>query len=109
MTTRLTRLRVGAEIMIRVVAKGKLKPGVNVEEYLKLAKELVIETNKENGCISYILHEDINDPTIFTNIEEWVDEEAINQHNSSEHVARIVPELRKLRESTEINHYRVVN
>ncbi len=41
--------------MIRVVAKGKLKPGVKVEEYLKLAKELVIETNKENGCISYIL------------------------------------------------------
>ena len=95
--------------MIRVVAKGKLKPGVKVEEYLKLAKELVIETNKENGCISYILHEDINDSTIFTNIEEWVDEEAINQHNSSEHVLRIVPELRKLRESTEINHYRVVN
>ncbi len=94
--------------MIRVVAKAKLKPGVEVDEYLKLAKELVTETNKEEGCISYILHEDINDPTIFTNIEEWVDEEAINQHNRSEHVRKIVPELRKLRESTEINNYREV-
>jgi quinol monooxygenase YgiN len=94
--------------MIRVVAKGKLKPGVNVEEYLKLAKELVVETNKEEGCISYVLHEDINDPSIFTNIEEWVDEEAINQHNKSEHVGKLVPELRKLRESTEINQYREV-
>lgn len=94
--------------MIRVVAKGKLKPGVKIEEYLKLAKELVAETNKEKGCISYVLHEDINDPSIFTNIEEWVDEEAINQHNSSEHVLKIVPKLRELRESTEINLYREV-
>ena len=94
--------------MIRVVAKGKLKPGVKVEDYVKLAKELVIETNKETGCISYVLHEDINDPSIFTNIEEWVDEEAINEHNRSEHVARIVPGLRELRESTEINVYREV-
>jgi quinol monooxygenase YgiN len=94
--------------MIRVVAKGKLKPGVNIEEYLKWAKELVVETNKETGCISYVLHEDIHDPSIFTNIEEWVDEEAINQHNSSEHVLKIVPKLRELRESTEINLYREV-
>ena len=47
--------------MIRIVAKGKLKPDVEVEEYLQLAKELAIETNKEQGCISYVVHQDIND------------------------------------------------
>jgi quinol monooxygenase YgiN len=94
--------------MIRIVAKGKLKPDVKVEDYLKLARELVTETNKEKGCISYLLHEDINDPSIVTMIEKWVDEEAIKQHNSSEHVLKIVPELRKLRESTEINLYREI-
>lgn len=94
--------------MIRVVAKGKLKQGVKLEEYLTLARELVTETNKEEGCISYALHEDINDPTIVTMIEKWVDEEAIEQHNSSEHVRKIVPGLRKLRESTEINLYREI-
>ncbi|MDR7238442.1 putative quinol monooxygenase [Neobacillus drentensis] len=94
--------------MIRVVAKGKLKQGVKLEEYLTLARELVTETNKEEGCISYALHEDINDPTIVTMIEKWVDEEAIEQHNCSEHVRKIVPELRKLRESTEINLYREI-
>jgi quinol monooxygenase YgiN len=103
-----TSKRKGANKMIRVVAKGKLKQDVNKEEYLKIARELVTETNKETGCISYDLHEDINDPTIVTMIEEWVDEEAINQHNASEHVRNIVPELRKLRESTEINLYRKV-
>ncbi len=94
--------------MIRIVAKGKLKPEVKVEEYVTLAKELAVETNKEKGCISYVLHEDINDTSIVTMIEEWVDEEAIEQHNNSEHVLKIVPELRKLREGVEINLYREI-
>lgn len=92
--------------MIKVVAKGKLKPGVAVEDYLKFARELVTETRKEKGCIFYALHEDINDPTILTMLEEWEDEEALKQHNNSDHVQRIVPELRKLRESVEVNVYR---
>jgi quinol monooxygenase YgiN len=41
-------------------------------------------------------------------LEEWVDEEALKQHNKTEHVRRIVPGLRELRESTEINIYREV-
>lgn len=94
--------------MIKIVAKGKLKPNVKVEEYLQFARELAIETNKEKGCISYVVYEEINDPSIVTMIEEWVDEEAIKQHNSSEHVLKIVPELKKLRESVEINLYREV-
>ena len=94
--------------MIRVVCKAKLKPGVNVEEYLILALKVVTETRKEKGCIMYTLHEDINNPSILTTIEEWENEEVINQHNKSEHIMKFVPELRKLRESTEINHYKEV-
>jgi quinol monooxygenase YgiN len=98
----------GCNIVIKVVAKCKLKPDVKVEEYIRDARELVAETRKEEGCITYALHQDIHDPSIITMLEEWVDEEALNQHNQSEHVKRIVPELRKLRESTEVNIYREV-
>ena len=77
--------------MIRVVCKAKLKSGVNVEEYLILAREVVTETRKEKGCIMYTLHEDINDPSIISTIEEWENEEAINLHNKSEHVVKMVP------------------
>jgi len=94
--------------MINVVCKAKLKPGVKVEDYLEMAKEVVSETRKEEGCITYTLFEDVNDPTIITVLEEWVNEEAINQHNKSEHVLKLVPGLRALRESTEINIYREV-
>ncbi|MGJ7922186.1 putative quinol monooxygenase [Neobacillus sp. LXY-4] len=94
--------------MIKIIAKSKLKSDVNIEAYLKLANELVIESRKEKGCIAYSLYEDINDPTTFTMIEEWEDENAIEEHNNSEHFLKIVPELRKLREAGEINLYREV-
>ncbi|WP_235846843.1 putative quinol monooxygenase [Neobacillus soli] len=90
------------------MSKGKLKAGVKVEDYVMLAKELVAETRKEKGCLAYALHGEINDPTILTMLEEWVDEEALEQHNQSKHVLKIVPELRKLRESIEVNVYREV-
>jgi quinol monooxygenase YgiN len=99
--------RVGVNTMIKIVAKGILKPGVK-EEYIRIARELVTETRKEKGCIAYSIYEDVNDPSILTMLEEWTDEEAIKQHNNSEHVLRIVPNLRELRESVEINLYREV-
>ncbi|WP_066307903.1 putative quinol monooxygenase [Bacillus sp. FJAT-29814] len=94
--------------MIRVVCKGKLKPDANIEEYLSLAREVVQETRKEKGCIMYTYHQDINDSTILTTIEEWENEDALHEHNQSDHIRRFVPELRKMRESTEINIYREV-
>ncbi|WP_042464185.1 putative quinol monooxygenase [Neobacillus dielmonensis] len=94
--------------MIRVVCKGKLKPEANIENYLSLAREVVQETRKEKGCIMYTYHQDINDPLVLTTIEEWEDEEALQQHNQSEHIKRLVPELRKMRESTELNIYREI-
>ncbi|MBS4209374.1 putative quinol monooxygenase [Bacillus sp. FJAT-50079] len=94
--------------MIKVVCKMKLKPDVTIEEYLALAREVISETRKEKGCIMYALHQDINDPSTLTMLEEWESEEALNEHNKTEHVLNIVPELRKFRESTEINIYREI-
>lgn len=94
--------------MIKVVAKAKLKQDVHFEEYLELQKKVIEETRKEQGCISYVLHQDLNDPTILTMIEEWTDEEAITKHDQSDHILKMVPELRKMRESTEVNRYRVL-
>lgn len=94
--------------MIKVVCKIKLKPGVKADEYLRMAREVVTETRKEKGCITYTINEDINDPTILAMLEEWENEETLDEHNRSDHVVKIVPELRKLRESTELNIYKEV-
>lgn len=92
--------------MIKVVCKIKLKPEVSVEEYLAIAKEVITETRKEKGCITYTMNQDMNDPSIISMLEEWEDEESLNHHNHTKHVIEIVPELKKLRESTELNLYR---
>ncbi len=94
--------------MIIVVFKTKLKSEVKVEEYLNLAQRLVEETRKEEGCLMYTLHEDLNDPSVLMTLEEWENQEALEQHNQSEHVLTIVPELKKMRESQEINIYKEV-
>ena len=65
--------------MIRVVCKGKLKPDADIEEYLSLAREVVLETRKEKGCRMYTYHQDINDLTILTTIEEWENDSAGEQ------------------------------
>lgn len=96
----------GGYKMIKVVSKAKLKQGVNIEEYLRIAKKVIDETRKEQGCITYVLFQDLQDPSILTMLEEWTDESAINQHDQSEHVLTLVPELRKMRESTETHRYR---
>ena len=94
--------------MIKVVFKFKLKPDVSVEDYLKIAREAISETRKEKGCISYTINVEINDLSNLTMLEEWEDQESLNQHNKNENVQKIVQELKKLRESSEINIYREV-
>lgn len=92
--------------MITIVAKSKVKQGKK-EEYKVLVEELVRESRNEKGCKSYNLFEDINDSSILTIIEEWVDEEAIKLHNESKHFTTIVPKLSQLREAKpEVNLYR---
>ena len=80
--------------MIKIVAKNYIKKDKK-DDFLKLAKDLIIESRKENGCIAYDIYESI-DGKCLTFIEEWKDEEAINSHNNSNHFKAIVPKLGEL-------------
>lgn len=94
--------------MITIVAKSILKQGKK-EEFKAAAEELIRESRKEKGNISYTLYEDINDSSVVSFIEVWKDEEAIKQHNDSEHFKSIVPKLSELREGKpEVNKYKEI-
>lgn len=93
--------------MLKVVSKGIFYED-KVDEALKLYLELVLESQKEIGCISYNLFQDINDSTILTMIEEWENTESLENHMKTEHFKKIVPEISKLRKSSEINKYKIV-
>ena len=94
--------------MIRIVAKSVIKDD-KIETYIQLVKELIEKSRQEQGCISYGLFQDINNPSIITFIEDWQDQEAIDLHNNSEHFKRIVPLLGDLKVSKgEVNLYKEV-
>lgn len=78
--------------MIRVVAASKIYSD-KIDEYYNTVKELITETNKEEGCIYYTLNKDVKDPTIHYMSEGWTDREALDRHMHSPHFTRIVPAL----------------
>nr|WP_300716145.1 aminoacyl-tRNA hydrolase [uncultured Brachyspira sp.] len=82
--------------MIKIVAKNIVKEE-NKSKFIEAAKELIIKSRKEEGCISYNLYESV-DGKCLTFIEEWKDEKAVEIHNNSEHFKSIVPKLNELAE-----------
>lgn len=93
--------------MITIVAKNIVKDG-KAELYKAIARELIEESRKEDGCISYDLHQDINNKNVLTFIEQWRDKDAIALHNKSAHYNKVVPKLGELREDSEINLYATI-
>ncbi|WP_028829275.1 putative quinol monooxygenase [Proteocatella sphenisci] len=89
--------------MIKVIAKNFAKED-KVKRVLELAKGLVEETLKEDGCINYEMYEDLNNPGILIMVEEWETMEALNNHMSSEHFKNIVPKMNEfMAQKAEVN------
>ncbi|NLY65952.1 MAG: antibiotic biosynthesis monooxygenase [Tissierellia bacterium] len=88
--------------MIKIVVKKKIKEG-KIDEAIKLYQELVLASQKEEGCIQYNLYQDNDDENILFIIEEWEDQEALDKHNKTEHFTRLVPMIAELVEESEMN------
>lgn len=66
-----------------VVARLDIKPE-KVDQFLELAKKMVEETRKEQGCITYILYKSCFTPeNEFVFYEEYKDQKALDFHNGS--------------------------
>ena len=76
-----------SESEIRVVARFVAKPD-RVEDVKRILSELVDPTRAEDGCITYELLQNKQDPTDFTFVEEWSSEAALEKHLSTEHIKR---------------------
>ncbi len=82
-------------MIIRVVARNYVRAD-QVDAFIALAKQLVVATNEEEGCIYYQLHQSISEPTELTFMEEWVDQAALDRHMATAHFQTIVPQLREM-------------
>ena len=52
------------------------------------AREMMRETRREPGCISYTFSADLDEPGRFRIFEEWEGDEALRAHFTSPHMAR---------------------
>ncbi|MCK7612094.1 putative quinol monooxygenase [Roseibium sediminicola] len=54
---------------------------------LEACKACIVETQKEDGCLSYDLHANINAPETLVFVERWRDREALEAHFKSPHIS----------------------
>jgi quinol monooxygenase YgiN len=79
----------------RVVARFKAMPGKS-DEVREVLKGLVEPTRKETGCLVYELLQNTKDPSDFTFVEEWKNDEAFDSHTSSDHIKALGTRLNGL-------------
>jgi len=73
--------------MIVIAGHVALDPGKR-EAAVTAAREMMAETRKEKGCISYTFSADLDEPGRFRIFEEWESDEALRAHFASPHMAR---------------------
>ena len=57
------------------------------DQAIAAATEMMRESNKEDGCISYTFSADLEDPGLFRIFEEWESEAALGAHFKAPHMA----------------------
>ena len=87
--------------MIHILASFEVKND-KLSDFIKLCNELIEESRKEEGCVSYHLQQNTERENYLVFVEEWKSDEAIEKHNSSEHFTRIVPLLVEMCETAPV-------
>mgnify|MGYP001553730699 FL=1 len=70
--------------MIYVIAEVRVKPGT-ADKAIAAARACVTETVKEDGCISYDMHQSVTDPARLVLVERWETPEALKRHFDTPH------------------------
>ncbi|WP_166385689.1 MULTISPECIES: putative quinol monooxygenase [unclassified Polaribacter] len=87
---------------LKIIATIIVKPEFK-EEVLSMLQTVTDATRKEEGNISYVLHEDINNSLKVIILEEWKSQEAIDFHNQTAHFLVLKNDLGKKADSLTID------
>lgn len=93
---------------LRVIARLQAKTGKG-PELRSVLEGLISPTRNEEGCISYHLLENKDDPTEFTFVEEWRGDSDVDAHFETDHVKNALTRLPDLLAGDlDLRKYRVV-
>ena len=68
----------------------------NRDAAIAAATEMMTETHKEAGCISYTFSASLTDPGEFRIFEEWKSQAALDEHFKAPHMAAFQAKIGKL-------------
>jgi quinol monooxygenase YgiN len=75
--------------MIVVVGRVQTNQG-NRDELIRIGQQVAQASREEEGCIGYRLYEDTEAENAFVFIEEWANEEALQAHFATPHIAEFM-------------------
>ena len=91
--------------MIIVTGQVKFADG-EIQRLSSAFRTNIQATRAEPGCARYAYGVDVADPTLLHVVEEWSDEEAVNTHMNTPHMAELMTALGKAKiEAISINAY----
>ena len=91
--------------MIIVTGQVRFADG-EIERLASAFKTNIQATRAEPGCARYVYGVDIADPNLLHVVEEWSDEEAVNAHMNTAHMAELMTALGTAKiEAISINAY----
>lgn len=73
--------------MILIIGTIRLPPE-NVASARAAMETMVVASRAEDGCIDYAYAEDLLDPGLIRVIETWRDQQALDRHFASPHIAQ---------------------
>lgn len=60
-------------------------PADHVDEAIALFEKLMVASRAEAGCLMYVVHQSISEPTTFFLYEQWRDRAALDAHYEMPH------------------------
>lgn len=75
-----------------VVATVQVKPG-SEDAALAALETAIAATHGEEGCLSYALHRDYENPQRFVMVERWASREALEAHFGTPHLGALFAAL----------------
>jgi quinol monooxygenase YgiN len=73
---------------VTVIARFRAAEGAD-RELKELLSSLIEPSRADEGCISYDLHQALNDPALFVFYENWESKELLGKHSATPHVQQL--------------------
>ena len=96
----MSRLTVFAKIVAKKDAVDAVK---------RAALQIVAPTRAEEGCISYFLHQDNDNPCVFMFYENWTSEADLDKHMKTDHFKALVDAVSGITESISVNKFTLLD